>query len=145
MTPEEAIALKPGTTPGPWHSVYYEDENREIVPDGIVSEMSDLDEEGYPSGNISVFRSGPANREDGLLAAAAPDMRATIAAMQWEYGVEQDDVTSNPDPSHPGPRRWVQWCASEDYARTAVSAVFRRDRHPRLVRRLVGDVQEVEG
>lgn len=68
----------------------------------------------------------------------------TIAAQTWEYGVEQDDVTSNPDPSNPGPRRWVQWCASEDYARTAVSAVFRQDRNPRLVRRIVGPVEVVE-
>lgn len=64
--------------------------------------------------------------------------------LEWQYGVEQDDVTSNPDPSNPGPRRWVKWCSSEDYARTAVSAVFRRDRNPRLVRRLVGAVEVVE-
>lgn len=92
----------------------------------------------------------PEEAQDLLPAAAgykrvmAEDMCATIAAMQWEYGVEMDDVTSNPDPSHPGPRRWVQWCASEDYARTAVSAVFRQDRNPRLVRRIVGPVEVVE-
>lgn len=73
------------------------------------------------------------------------DMRATIAALRWEYGVEMDDVTSNPDPSNPGPRRWVQWCASEDYARTAVTAnPHRQNGNPRLVRRLVGPVEVVE-
>ncbi|WP_312979568.1 hypothetical protein [Corynebacterium sp.] len=135
MTPEEARALEPGTTPGPWYAFRSDD------PDDDMYEVLGTNPHRPNTHPILVdLILGP----DAFLIAAAPDMRATIAAQTWEHGVEMDDVTSNPDPSNPGPRRRVQWCASEDYARTAVSAVFRQDRNPRLVRRLVGAVEVVD-
>lgn len=136
MSPEEAQALEPGTTPGPWEA--YTVPGDRTTADYVAVSLGDREMVVPPRNG------GMGTALDAHLIAAGPDMRATIAAMEWQYGVERDDVTSNPDPSHPGPRRWVQWCASEDYARTAVNAVFRRDRRPRLVRRIVGPVEVAE-
>ncbi|MCJ7859252.1 hypothetical protein [Corynebacterium kalidii] len=74
------------------------------------------------------------------------DMSATIAALQWEYGVEQDNVhcahfEHGADPTR---CRYTTWLSDEDTARLAADMPFRTDRHPRLVRRPVGPVEVVE-
>ena len=85
MTPEEAQALEPGTTPGPW-GLLYRDTHPNAIPTNIVvgededilAESDHIDPDPLwekPAGNLPLI-------------AAAPDMRATIAAQTWEYGVE---------------------------------------------------------
>lgn len=135
MTPEEALKLRDLAPAGKLQirpAKHLDGGTRSTI--NLVSGVREIAE--FPVGKIG---EGYAR-----VLYASRDALATIAELQWEYGVEQDDVTSNPDPSNPGPRRWVQWCASEDYARTAVSVVFRQDRNPRLVRRIVGPVEVVE-
>ncbi|MEY8565182.1 hypothetical protein AALF15_01240 [Corynebacteriaceae bacterium 7-707] len=72
---------------------------------------------------------------------------ATVAGQVWQYGVEQDNPLCNhiEHGADPTRCRFIVWSPSENTARIAAEMPFRADRHPRLVRRLVGPVQEVEG
>lgn len=118
MTPETARALEPGTTPGPWEAKSYPYEGMVIWggDDGLVESDADL-----------------------ALIAAAPDMRATIAEMRWEYGVEDAyGVTAWMVCDYPEGAQ-----DSETEAREYLST-FGPDSIARLVRRPVGDVEVVE-
>ncbi|OLT55865.1 hypothetical protein BJF89_13845 [Corynebacterium sp. CNJ-954] len=126
MTPEEAQALEPGTTPGPWKA------NHSQHGVSYVTEQ-----EWY--GHIGSGENGHVEAEytpaDADLIAAAPDMRATIAAQTWEYGVERSDRGGPP---------YTVWYESEHAARQATQRPHLVDRDARLVRRPVGPVEVVE-
>lgn len=134
MTPEEAQALEPGTTSGPWHSLHEEWE----------------DEDGTPCEQFNVIAGGdailetidfdPANhnpRANTALAAAAPDMRATIAAMTYEYRAQYWEAVWD---------RWVTLCdwTDEDAASDRLKPDALHGVRTRLVRRLVGDAEVVD-
>lgn len=142
MTPEEARALEPGTTDEPWKLLYRDTHPNAIPANVIIGEDEEAlatYDDGYggnpewanPSGNLPLI-------------AAAPDMRATIAALRWEYGVEQDNVTCNhiEHGADPTRCRFVTWCPDENTARIAADMPHRADRHPRIVRRLVSAIEE---
>lgn len=70
----------------------------------------------------------------------------TIANLQWEYGVEQDNPLCNhiEHGADPTQCRTTAWAPDEATARAHAAMRFRADRHPRLVRRVVGPVEVVE-
>jgi len=123
MTPEEAKALEPGTTPGPWTMHRYVPEDFIRVTGEDLTDIAD---------------NGIVKDADAYLIAAAPEMRATIAAQTWEYGVEWDS------PHSPGVRliEWP-WRRAEDDAREFMTSSPALQ-NPRLVRRLVGPVETVD-
>ena len=120
MTPEEAQALDPGTTPGPWEA-YTVPGDRTTADYAAVS----LDDREMV---VPPRNGGMGTALDAHLIAAAPDMRATIAAQTWEYGVEQATGTT----------RWFRSKAMADAHAETYGAYL-------LVRRPVGPVEVVEG
>lgn len=123
MTPEEARALEPGTTPVPWEvkTGHGDDADVWIESSGVT----------YPDGEPRQIceTTFVDNWADLGLMAAAPDMRATIAAQTWEWGTlvpEHDDAPV--------------WWPTEKEARRAAD----EDAMIRLVRRAVGPVEVVE-
>jgi hypothetical protein len=137
MTPEEAQALEPGTTPGPWTARHGSD-NTSYVQEAEWFSAIGSAEFGHVEAEYT-----PA---DANLIAAAPDMRATIANLRWEYGVEQDNPMCNhiEHGADPTQCRTIAWAPDEDTARSHAAMRFRADRHPRIVRRMVGPVEVVE-
>lgn len=138
MTPEEARALEPGTTDEPWKLLYRDTHPNAIPANVIIGEDEEAlatYDDGYggnpewanPSGNLPLI-------------AAAPDMRATIAAQTWEWGVE--DAYGD-----------TAWMVCDHYEGTQDSeteareylSTFGPDSIARLVRRPVGPVEVVEG
>lgn len=129
MTPEEARALEPGTTPGPW-------EWKDNCAEGLSSRAYDSlgndthhaletwDGDSYASWVV-------ASDEDKALIAAAPDMRATIAVQTWEYRIEEW-----------GGNYWYP-CAEWDGDASLFDGYTAREGE-RLVRRPVGPVEVVE-
>lgn len=131
MTPEQALKLLEGTTPGPWGfdtQTYEEPCYPELVVDfqvtthngNQVAVQTDFDSDAYESG-----------RNFNLMA-AAPDMAAMIANMTAEYAVQVRRSDG-----------W-QWSRDEDDFRwqSLTVQMVRADRdHPheetRLVRRYV--------
>lgn len=125
MTPEEAIALEPGTTPGPW----------------TASECTGFI--AAAEGERPVLTAERGDwwcEEDHRLAAAAPDMRATIATQTWEYGVQVETSPGN----------WIltgsPWEPSREDAEAEMNNpnVVPSGWNARLVRRPVGPVEVVE-
>lgn len=130
MTPEEARDLEPGTTPGPWEVERYDGFGAPIT-NSIGPIMSACNCDGLYVEDA-----------DANLAAAAPDMRATIAALRWGYAVEvRPDEDS--EWQHAGP-----WWDTIEKARAWRGTAVIRIGHPhardRLVRRPVGPVEVVE-
>lgn len=127
MTPEEAIALEPGTTPGPWYAFRSDD------PDDDMYEVLGTNPHRPNTHPILVdLILGP----DAFLIAAAPDMRSYIAAQTWEYRVI---ITREGRPTIVG--EWTdEESAREDYQ----FAKARRGRDVYLVRRPVGPVEVAE-
>lgn len=116
-TPDEADQWAQRATDGPWYVHADQD-----VTDGTFI----YDDTGNMC--IAVEPAGSAYLEADLtLAAAAPDLAQTIAALRWEYGVEQATGMT-------------QWFRSRPMAEAhaEVRGAFR------LVRRLVGPVEVVE-
>lgn len=116
MTPEDARAIEPGTTPGPWTARHGSDNTSYVREEEWFSaigsaEFGHVDAEYTPA--------------DANLIAAAPDMRATIAAQTWQWGRLGGGG--------------VEWHNTEAAARQHV-AVARGG----LVRRPVGPVEVVE-
>lgn len=136
MTPEEAIALDPGTTDGPWEA--YD------PGDGTARMYAGEGEEARPL--LHNVDSDPHTacvyftREDGELMAAAPDMRATIATQTWEYGVQVETAPGN----------WIltgsPWKPSREDAEAEMNNpnVVPSGWNARLVRRPAGPVEVVE-
>ncbi|MGO1992981.1 MAG: hypothetical protein ACTH2Y_14235 [Corynebacterium sp.] len=121
MTPEEARALEHGTTPGPW----------------TASECTGFI--AAAEGERPVLTAERGDwwcEEDHRLAAAAPDMRATIAAQTWEYRAQYREV-------------WGAWLdvtrwTNEEEARLSLTPYQMKNATTRLVRRLVGPVEVEE-
>lgn len=137
MTPEEAQALEPGTTPGPWEWKDNCDKRLNVrdydsLGNDTQHALETQDCEDYSSWVV-------ASDEDKALIAAAPDMRATIAALRWEYGVIYED--EGEWPMVPG-----SWWPSRDAAIIIHRRMNLDGSAPahRLVRRLVGPVEEAE-
>lgn len=88
MTPDQARDLLDGTTPGPWKWVSGKDDNIEYEalrgPDG-ANALRTQDAEMYASWIHGTDA-------DKALAAHAPDMARTIAAMQPKYRAEYQTV-----------------------------------------------------
>lgn len=132
MTPEEARDLEPGTTDEPWKLLYRDTHPNDIPANVIIGEDEEAlatYDDGYggnpewanPSGNLPLI-------------AAAPDMRATIAALRWEYAIESQWSTG-------GWANTTGWFPTPERAR---ADLFLDDMPTRLVRRLVGPVEVVE-
>ncbi|MGN0097206.1 MAG: hypothetical protein ACI38U_14225 [Corynebacterium sp.] len=115
MTPEEAQALEPGTTPGPWA-------HDEVPGPG---EDPTRATEVYPQDESGVIAYVQPNAADVALIAAAPDMRATIAAQTWQWGRRGGGG--------------IEWHDTEAGARHHVAVA-----QGGLVRRPVGPVEAVE-
>lgn len=132
MTPEEAIALEPGTTDGPW-------EHDDVPGPG---EDPTRATEVYPQDESGVIAYVQPNAADVALIAAAPDMRATIAAQTWEYGVE---VRADED------SEWLRigpWWPTVEKARAyrghAILRLGTPYSHDRVIRRMVSPVEVVD-
>lgn len=140
MTPETAQALEPGTTPGPWEAYDPGDGTARMYAgegDNARPLIHDCDDTTWCSSGVYF------DRADGDLIAAAPDMRATIAACRIEYGVEvRPDEHS--EWQHVGP-----WWDTPEQARAwrgrATLRIGQPYPHDRIVHRLVGPVEVVEG
>jgi hypothetical protein len=89
-------------------------------------------QEGVPGIRIQGTTYG--HNGDPELIAAAPDLAQTIAGMEWEWGVERDYRS--------GTETAVLWFSCEDDARQEIDNPHRQHGNPRLVRRLVGPVEE---
>lgn len=123
VTPDQALELLDGATPGPWRALHdqWEDEDGTPCEDFYVL--------GGPDGILYTEDFDPDTHNpvaNTALAAAAPDLAQTIAEMRWEYGVEQATGTT-------------QWFRSRPMAEAhaEVRGAFR------LVRRLVGPVEVI--
>ncbi|MGP9720946.1 hypothetical protein [Corynebacterium sp. AOP40-4SA-5] len=127
MTPEEARALEPGTTPGPWEAYDPGDGTARLYAgEGDDSRLLLHNVDSDPHTACVYF-----TREDGELMAAAPDMRATIAALEWEYRVEAS--------THNGWHSVTKW--SEEWPLHDRCTPHDNER---IVRRPVGPVEVVE-
>lgn len=109
ITPDQARELLDGAVPGPWDASFDDESDAtRLYPWGEDEEIEDTD--------------------SWELARNAPDLAQTIAALRWEYGVEQATGTT-------------QWFGSRSMAEAhaEVRGGFR------LVRRLVGHVEVIDG
>ena len=135
ITPDQAQTLLDGATPGPWKKR----RDRDGTPIAVVVSAG-------PTDRHHIMTAEPACSEERAQAdtgmiAAAPDLAHTIAGMTEEWGVERD---------RPGTAyidgtvaRWITWVGDEARARKAC-VISPRGGNPRLVRRLVGPVEEAE-
>ena len=116
ITPDQADQWTHGTTDGPW-------EPHPDYPTMLVNLDQKMEVAAIPGNPDDCTPEDEANL---ALIAAAPDLAQTIAGMRWEYGVEQATGTK-------------QWFGSRPMAEAYAEArgAFR------LVRRLVGPVEEV--
>lgn len=118
ITPAQADRLKRDATAGPWF---------------IHTDPGDIDGTFVydDTGNMCIavdHRCSDYREADLALAAAAPDLAKTIAALRWEYGAEQATGVT-------------QWFGSRSMAEAhaEVRGAFR------LVRRLVGPKEAIDG
>ncbi|WP_291475715.1 hypothetical protein [Corynebacterium sp.] len=124
ITPEQARALLDGATPGPWTM------HRYVPEDFIRVTGQDLKD---------IAANGVVEDGDARIIAAAPDLAQTIAKQTWEWGVQ--DAYGD-----------TAWMVRDHYEGTQDSeteareylSTFGPDSDSRLVRRLVGPVEEVE-
>lgn len=138
MTPETARSLEHGTTPGPWEAYDPGDGTaRMYAGEGEDSRLLLHNVDSDPHTACVYF-----TREDGELMAAAPDMRATIAAQTWEYAVEvrpdEDSEWQNTGPWWPTVEK------ARAYRGHAILRLGTPYSHDRVIRRLVGPVEVVE-
>ncbi|MGP5931643.1 hypothetical protein [Corynebacterium glyciniphilum] len=134
MSPEEAQALEPGTTPGPWEA--YTVPGDRTTADYVAVSLGDREMVVPPRNG------GMGTALDAHLIAAGPDMRATIAAMEWQYGVEV-----RPDEDSEWLRIGPWWPTVEKARAYRGHAILRLGTpysHDRVIRRLVGPVEVVE-
>ena len=136
VTPEQAQALREGTTPGPWQ--FKEDvtdlpngsqELGHIVQAGTTSLFECWDDviDKYP-GNLP-------------LAAAAPEMAQTLADMRWEYAVCFRDPNDNDD--H-GDAKMKILCFANSLEKAREEAYHARDLKPIIARQMVSHFEIVE-
>lgn len=128
MTPDKAIDLLDGTTPGPWEWREGKDQNGEFValcgPDGADA-LRTWDGDLYASGVHGTDA-------DKALAAAAPALAALAAGMRAEYRAEQqvyDEV-------------WLPLCSWYDHDTAKFFATVVGDGVTRIVRRYVTEQEE---
>lgn len=117
ITREQAQEWLDGAIPGPWEASF---------------------DEVYCATRLYAWGEGD-EIEDGdswELARHAPDLAQTIAGMEWQWGLERDYRC--------GTETDTVWFPSEDEAREDLSNPHRQHGNPRLVRRLVGPVEEAE-
>ncbi|MGP9761070.1 hypothetical protein, partial [Corynebacterium sp. AOP12-C2-36] len=86
--------------------------------------------------------------EDHRLAAAAPEMRATIAAQTWQWGVLHRQVVIcldfyGTEDEEPGHQRWTTSRSHAEKWKAYMEGVLPREAY-HLVRRPVGPVEVVE-
>lgn len=136
MTPEEAQALDPGTTDGPWEAYDPGDGTaRMYAGEGEEAKLLLHNIDSDPHTACVYF-----TREDGELIAAAPDMRATIAALEWEWAVQVET----------SPGHWLTTGSPWQLSREGAEAEMNNPNvvpsrwKARLVRRSVGPVEVVE-
>lgn len=135
ITPEQARELLDGATPGPWRALHdqWEDEDGTPCEDFYVL--------GGPDGILHTEDFDPDTHNpvaNTTLAAAAPDLAQTIAALRWEYAVETmvegewEDI-------------WDLWAAEKETRKEYADLIHDdEDGDYRLVRRLVSPVEVVE-
>ncbi|MGP9622549.1 hypothetical protein ACT3S7_06160 [Corynebacterium sp. AOP34-AQ2-28] len=135
MTPETARALEPGTTPGPWEAYDPGDGTARLYAgEGDDSRLLLHNVDSDPHTACVYF-----TREDGELMAAAPDMRATIAALRWEYAARWPDgsFVNLEDPAASSEETFWTWNRKEVQDAAAELGCS-------LVRRPAGPVEVVE-
>lgn len=139
ISPEQAQELLTGAEPGPWEAMkeYIDGEPR---PD--TSCLIHTHDGKYL---------GIMHGADAHLAAAAPDLAATIAGMHWEYGVQVSNdggeswrfahgaAKATFDPIEP-----CWWFRTEEEARDFAKFRAPKRGHARVVRRLVTTPEVVE-
>lgn len=128
ITPDQARELLDGATPGPWDF-----DEHDAIMNGRVFKLR---QPGKPGIRVSATAYG--HNGDPELIAAAPDMAETIAGMTIQYGIMRDLIMA------PGYRRPI-WFNTEAEARKEMSRDDLDGINPRLVRRLVSDVEVVDG
>lgn len=116
VTPEQADKLSRNAPDGPWKTLRFAYEGIHV--------MNANDDFLDPDKSLLA------------LLAAAPDLAQTIAGMEWQWGVERAYRS--------GTETAVLWFSSEDDARQEIDNPNRQHGNPRLVRRLVGPVEEAE-
>ena len=133
ITPEQARELLDGATPGPWRSEY----DNEIIETNTSIVLYNTDGDVSWGHNIE---------HDVPLIAAAPDLAQTIAGMteQWRHEAWHDRGDGV------GPWRSLGWPHDDGWRNTRESADFDLEQADgtfkhRLVRRLVGPVEVVDG
>lgn len=131
ITPEQAQALLEDTTPAPW------------VYDSDYECIETADSSTVVLCNTDLAVSWGANPDtDGSLAAQAPIMAEQIAGMQWEYGIDRENLQCS-HIDHPRGCRLTMWCQSLDSARDGVEIAQQSDPTARIVRRLVSKPEEI--
>lgn len=127
ITPEQADQWAQEATDGPW-----EMEERDAL---MNARSFILRKPGVPGIRASVTTYG--HNGDPELIAAAPELAQTIAGMRWQWGLERD--------YRYGTETDTVWFPSEDEAREDLSNPHRQHGNPRLVRRLVGPPEAIDG
>lgn len=132
ITPDQADRMKRNATDGPWFV--------HTDPDDVDGTFIH-DDLGHMC--VAIEPRGSDYRPDDLeLAAAAPEMAETIAGMTEEWGVERDLPWSAYIDGTVA--RGITWIGDEARARKAC-VIPPRGGNPRLVRRLVGPVEVIDG
>ena len=131
ITPDQALELLDGATPGPWRALHdqWEDEDGTRCEDFYVLGGTDgilYTEDFDPDTHNPVANT--------TLASAAPDLAQTIAGMRWQYGAQC------------GSDNLLIWRVRQEDAESLVASMSRiyPEGSCRLVRRLVGPVEVVE-
>lgn len=124
ITPDQARELLDGASDGPW-------EHGDVPGPG---EDPTRATEVYQPGEPGAIAYVQPNTADVKLIAATPDLAQTIAGMEWQWSVERLTEYGS---------RWLidrPWTCDRELAETWL----RKYDGSRLVRRLVGPVEEAE-
>ena len=121
ITPEQAKTLNYDDYPRPWE----------------IGQVPVFDAEAWYAGPAFVY-----DEDIAPLVAAAPVMAEQIAGMQWEYGIDRENLQCS-HIDHPRGCRLTMWCQSLDSARDGVEIAQQSDPTARIVRRLVSKPEEI--
>ena len=127
ITPDQAKTLSCDDYPRPW----------EIGQVPVFDPWDDYEDAWY-AGPAIVY-----DEDIAPLVAAAPIMAEQIAGMQWEYGIDRENLQCS-HIDHPRGCRLTMWCQSLDSARDGVEIAQQSDPTARIVRRLVSPTEETK-
>lgn len=142
ITPDQARELLDGATPGPWENLHIEWADK----DGVERETWFVCDESDVLMRTCKQEEGRGTEANSNIAAAAPDLAQIIAGMTEEWGVEADGNALFPvnEEWHPNGEYFTESRADAEAVRDRMEKLNQHVRY-RLVRRLVGPVEAIDG